>query len=533
MRRYIFYPVLLSLYPVLYLYGSNFGEVPFSVAIWPLGLALGAGLLIYVAASLGFSNMQKGALFTFIALLLFYSYGRIHAFIYSFIMKNDIDVGGFRDTIFLFKIILFGVLLFAWITLIIYSILKIRKIEKDILSKISFLLNFISIILVLMPLLTMVLYKPAKKILTSEIAYSDKNGAKKDLGYKPDIYQIVLDGYARDDTHRQYYNFDNSDFLGFLENKGFSTSSNATSNYFWTYLSFASSRNLTYLDDLYQPVEEKPKDRSLSYLMVRDNFVSKFLKKQGYNIIHLNSTWGATMTNPYADEEILCSSGIYQTEFYRVLYSTTMLKMWETHIDKDLADCHLANFKTLENIATTKSPKYVFVHFVPPHHPYLFDKDGNVLRKATVSNQFEYQKLLWSKFDKYIDQTIYVNMRMKVIVEAILEKSQNPPIILLHSDHGPQLKSDNITPKEFIQNRLSIFHTAYTPGSKTIFPDKMSLVNQYSYLLNYYFDANFDVLEDKNYVSHFTRPYTFSRVPFPLKENMVRPKNKKEPLTDP
>ena len=47
----------------------------------------------------------------------------------------------------------------------------------------------------------------------------------------PDIYYIILDGYAHFDTLRNIYGYDNSLFYDFLEKNGFYIPDNSLSNY--------------------------------------------------------------------------------------------------------------------------------------------------------------------------------------------------------------------------------------------------------------------------------------------------------------
>jgi hypothetical protein len=61
----------------------------------------------------------------------------------------------------------------------------------------------------------------------------------------PDIYYIILDGYARSDYMHQAIGLDNSEFIAFLERQGFYVAANSRSNHNWTSLSLSSSLNLT------------------------------------------------------------------------------------------------------------------------------------------------------------------------------------------------------------------------------------------------------------------------------------------------
>ncbi len=522
MKKVAFYPLLMGIYPVLYLYGNNASEVPFSIAVWPLLIALGGTVVVFAGTLLWLRDLRKSALLTSAIAVFFFGYGHIHSLLYMLIMENDIDVGDIHDTIFIFKIILFGVLAFAGLIGLIAIQSKIRRLQPEMLQRLTQVLNVVSIVLVVMPLGLLARHALAHHgdepdVIRPAVVEESVSPVIKELGYLPDIYNIVLDGYARRDVFDLYYQHDNKGFIQFLRNKGFTVAKRSTANYFWTFLSLASSMNMQYLGFKRSVSEISAGDMTIPFRMIRDHRIGHFLRSRGYRTVHLNSTWGATMTNPYADEEILCSSGVYQTEFYRVLYQTTLLKIWEANVDTDLAECHLTNIETLKKIAQAKGPKFVFAHFVPPHHPYLFDRHGNVMRHATVSNQFEFQKFLWSKFDKYIDQTVYISNRMKEVVNSIQANSKHPPIIIIHSDHGPQVQKIGIYLKDFINARLATFFAAYTPGKPDLFPNDVTAVNYYRLLFNHYFDAGMEVLPAEYIFSSYHQPFKFQRLPhYPL-----------------
>src|SRR5262249_55856944 len=65
----------------------------------------------------------------------------------------------------------------------------------------------------------------------------------------PDVYYIILDGYARADTLKRECQFDNSEFLEQLRSRGFYVADQSCSNYPMTFMSLASSLNMSYLDN--------------------------------------------------------------------------------------------------------------------------------------------------------------------------------------------------------------------------------------------------------------------------------------------
>ena len=63
----------------------------------------------------------------------------------------------------------------------------------------------------------------------------------------PDIYYIIFDRYPRADSLKDFYDFDNSEFISYLETKGFYVASESNANYLKTAHSLASSLNVDYL----------------------------------------------------------------------------------------------------------------------------------------------------------------------------------------------------------------------------------------------------------------------------------------------
>jgi hypothetical protein len=154
----------------------------------------------------------------------------------------------------------------------------------------------------------------------------------------------------------------------------------------------------------------------------------------------------------------------------------------------------------------------VFAHFMPPHHPYLFDREGNVLRRATISDQFEFQKRLWEDRASYIDQLVYMNGRIAEVVGRLIEDSPREPVIILISDHGPNLRTGMYVQEER-HVRLSNLTAMYLPGAPAGYlPADATPVNHMRRVFNLYFDAGLPMLPDRYFVSAYTRPFQLQEV---------------------
>ncbi|MFC1504868.1 sulfatase-like hydrolase/transferase, partial [Spirochaetota bacterium] len=303
-------------------------------------------------------------------------------------------------------------------------------------------------------------------MVSKDYEYKDEEGIKtnKMITEKPDIYYIILDGYGRNDILKKYYGYDNTEFIKSLQDKGFYWASKSHCNYSWSFLSICSSLNFKYLNYLTNTIDINTKNRKIPYEMIKNNNVLKFVKKHGYTYIHFNSTWGGTTGNIYADKEIGYREGIFNDEFLRVLSYTTVLRIFDYFVVEKLAEVHLYNFKMLETIPEMKESTFTFAHIMPPHHPFIFDRNGNIKSKRTVKSQFTPGRMAaqWKKKDAYIDQLVFVNKKVSTIINTILEKSDIPPIIIIQSDHGPHVLE---APKnEYDIARTSILNLFYLPG---------------------------------------------------------------------
>jgi hypothetical protein len=340
------------------------------------------------------------------------------------------------------------------------------------------------------------------------------------LGYNPDIYYIILDGYARADILEQIYGFDNAPFIGDLERRGFVVSALSQTNYFWTFLSLASSLNFDYLQDIAAPILADPKaieERNgfgQVARLVQDNRAAHFLRARGYRFVHLRSSSPETVRNPYADEEVACSHRMFDDEYFRALAEASWAKTLESAASTDLAECHQLRLKALGDQAHRPGPKFVFAHFLPPHHPYLFDHAGNVLRHVTISNQWDFQARLWEDKAAYVEQLRYVNRTVIEVIDRIRAESARPPVIIVQSDHGPNLH-DGLSFEEHVAVRLANFAAYFFPDAAAQpIPRDCAPVNQFRYLFNHYFDAGLPILPNRSFYSDFRTPLQMREVSF-------------------
>jgi hypothetical protein len=511
------FALLFAAYPVVFIAVSNPGQAAWSTVGAALAVAvLASGMLLTLLRFL-LRSWNRAALGVTAIAFLFYAYGPVHTSLEGIFLDSINDTDGFGLYLQRASPYLHTILTTVWIGAGFLAMRRLARVSETTVPHAVRACNAMA--LVLLGLVTVQWIAQNSATAASNVDVRRESASERAisvLGYNPDIYLVVLDGYAREDVLRQHYKHDNSAFLDGLRSRGFQVSGASTANYNWTFLSLASILNMDYLQPLLgDRISPSVRDRAPVYDAVRNNAVARFLKERGYRIVHFQTTWGATLRNPYADEQIACHQGVFTNEFYRVLAEASWLKALQPRMSADIARCHLSNLESLANMGRQPGPKFVFAHFLPPHHPYLFDRKGNILRDANLSNQFEFQRRLWEEKAPYVDQLVYMNQRITDAVDRILAASPRPPIIVIQSDHGPNFDSD-ITRDEHIRVRLANLAAYLLPQApEHVMPVDASAVNAFRSIFNHYFNAPLDRLPSHHYFSEYNSPYAFTEVTLP------------------
>ncbi len=505
----ILYPFFFTLYTLLAFYGNNIDRTSWTVPTLISFFILLASITLFFIFKLIIKDSHKSALLVFIFSISFFSYGHLHSTLseiykQKYIYKKSLRLLKTATIDLRFHLLL--VICFFIFLLISSVIIKRKTINKEIsfaLNKITALLLAFSLANILYAQFSLIEHRK-KNILKNSMLSTNTNQL-----LKRDIYYIILDGYARADVLKKYYNFNNDNFINFLTEKKFYVVAEGHANYAWTFLSLPSSLNFTLLNDLADTLGVNATDISIPFEMIRQNNIVKFLKSLGYTYVHMNSTWGATSSNGQADLQIKSDNNFFQNEFLRVYAETTALKLLSSLITKNLAAIHLSNFEKLKTIPEIKGPKFTFAHILMPHHPYLFDRDGNVVQEKSLFNQFKNTN--WHETKAYLEQLMFVNKKIQELIELILKKSEIAPIIIVQSDHGPQIKADGkFSKNDLVMARMANLNALYLPdgGDKMLYPT-LTPVNSFRIILNYFFGEKLTLLPDKSYFSSDKAPYDF------------------------
>ena len=504
----IIHPFLFAIHPILFLFSHNIGAITFYETLAPMTIILGCTLLMLglLRLILG-NNYKKAGIVLSIFLLLFFSYGRIFVILDKYVSSYII---GSHQALFL-----------LWGLFLVVSFYLIKKTSRK-LDNLTNSLNIIALSLVLLSFINLVIYQ--FKVISAEKTNPNKKTANiemhtaksKNSAVSRDIYFIVLDGYANPTTLKEIYGYDNHQFTDYLTEKGFKVIHESRSNYALSWLSLASSLNMKYLDDLYDPVKNGSKEQQKTLKqMIHNSAVSSFLKPRGYKIIHFSSGVGITDYNDSADLNL---SNTWGNELLYILVQSTMLRPFEKHIIvEDARTRILKTFSELAKIPELEGKKFIFAHITSPHPPFLFDAQGEPVNDT----KFELAGPVWGEKNYYLNQLIFVNKKVEELVDQILQNSRIAPIIILQSDHGSYgtfysddfLVGDQVT-DEMLKERMRNFSAYYLPSDSEddLVYDSITNVNTFRLIFNMYFDTKYEFLDDQIYFSSWDYPYKFINV---------------------
>jgi hypothetical protein len=176
-----------------------------------------------------------------------------------------------------------------------------------------------------------------------------------------------------------------------------------------------------------------------------------------------------------------------------------------------------------------KAPLFVYAHIICPHPPIVFGADGEPVpafaHEPTMPRPWIRDEAFKRNYRRQLD---FISNKAAESVQAILSKSEEPPIIVLCSDHGSEFEIDWDHPENSnLPERMANFEALCLPGDtiKMVYPT-MTNVNIFRVIFDYYFGANLPLLPDLSYFSAESTPYKFFLVPMngPVRPLFTPPK---------
>jgi len=496
--------MLLAAYPVLFLFSENLSEVAFGETFQPILRAVAVAGAIAIVAGLLLRDIRRGALVASAMVIVWFTYGHVLEIVAPMGVTRDVQMG-------------------VSLTFIVVVTLLAIFLRPAGIARLTTAVNVLALVLVGMTLLNILPYELSRPTAAATTSAAQAGPRPTAAPGARDIYFLVFDRYGSNEALDDLADAHN-DMTSWLQGKGFTVAEHAHANYERTTMSLAATLNMTYLDDVVSKLGPDSNDPGPVNEMLQDHKVGRFLQDHGYRYVHIGNWFAPTKTIRIADENPVLTS---QTDFGALLDKTTLgPTINDLRGLKDPPSHHLLHraaalfdLNEIDLVSHEPGPKFVMMHILLPHEPYVFAANGE------YSGLSEYD----SKFSPagFRDQLAFTNDRLRGIVDNLLNvPADQQPIIILEADEGPYpdrySKDQNgfdwskATPEE-LETKYGVLTAMYLPGdapadAPSMYPD-MTLINTFPIVLDRYFDAGIPLLPDKAYTSKaWVKPYDLTDV---------------------
>jgi len=490
------YFITFAAYPVLALLSLNISQVRYTAGIRPLAISVVAAVALFLLFRLVYRDWQRAAFATSALTILFYTYGHV----FNVIEK--------KWTIPSLPAWLGGLWLILLALLLAWAGRRRTQVQGAALT-----LNIVSLGLMLVAAVQVL--QKSVPIVTEMSEPADPHAPVQELNSPagqtpPDIYYIITDSYGRSDLLEDNFQFDNSKFISSLENMGFYVAKCSQSNYPRTDVSLGSSLNMDYLQNLNDKFDPQNKDRTQLWQSILHSTVRYELESAGYKTVAFATGFAfteMTTANVYLSPSPVWSS---MTEFETLLIRTTPLRHLEDLglINLDQVDGERYRDRTrlilnsMDKLVHMPGPKFVFIHLIPPHPPFIYGPDGSPTDPALfmdangVYSQENYT-------NGYRNQAEYISGQLEKAVATLLAESPQPPVIVIQGDHAPWLQTGS--------DQFKILNAYYLPGHADALYPSISPVNTFRLILDTYLGADYPLLDDTSYASPVPDVFNFSK----------------------
>lgn len=490
------YPIFAAIYPVLALLSFNIGQVKFIAGIRPIFFSVLVTLILFLLMRLLYRNWHRAAFVSAGLMLLFLTYGHIY----------DLIFAKWKFT----SLAAWMLSLWAALAAAVFFIGAQHKVKFEAAA---FSLNVIALGLLIYPTIQ-VIQGPFNKggSVAKQPFFKSQDFHVSDGQVLPDIYYFMPEDYGRADLLQSNFDIDTGEFIKSLKDTGFYIAECSQSNYATSELSLGSSLNMEYLQNLDDSFDPKTTNQRPVWDSIRYSAVVADLKKAGYKTVAFSTgfAWSELDNSDVYFSPSPLTSGI--TSFESLLLRTTPIRHLQDvglfnldEIDgQQYRERTMLEFSSMDELAKMPGPKFVFVHIINPHEPFVFDPAGSPIDPAPFINE----KRLYT-LDKYVlgfqNHVPFINQMLENAIQTLITESATPPVILLQTDTGPLFTQGSDT--------FKILNAYYMPGHTHQLYPTISPVNSFRVVFNTYFGTNYPMLEDISYKSPIPHIYDFTEIP--------------------
>jgi len=491
----LIHPILFAIFPVLFFYSHNIEILSLQGILIPILVILLSAFSLWLALRFILKNGRKAGLIVSLFMILFLLFGHILKLFRQNLPPEALAKIFQVSSGYMAQILLLAVSLVLLGLVVYYLIRTKRKLDNA-----TVLANVIGISLIAIVFMNIGIYNieyyffEENNKITSNLKPLSINNQTL-----PDIYYIILDGYDNQIILKENFGYDNQKFINNLTERGFVVPSKYTySNYPKTYQTLPSLLNMEYIDNLILHRGTDKQMTQILYKTIDNNAVIRNLNSIGYTTVNIASEFWGDRNIDIADEN-LCSNLIIDWILFDKLKETTMLpalKFFYIPIQdaineskRQITYCQLSELPKIKDMID--GPVFVYVHFLLPHGAQLFDSNGPVKQYVPFNS-----KNIQEQKQGYIGMLEFINKKILESIDELLTNTDNPPIIIIQSDHG-----ERIVDKARTNNVMGNFNAFYVPDDmRALLSEPITPVNTFRIIFNSVFDSSYEILDDKVFI---------------------------------
>jgi hypothetical protein len=352
----------------------------------------------------------------------------------------------------------------------------------------------------------------------------------------PDIYLIVVDGYARSDVLRDVYGYNDLPFQQALKGKGFEFAERGGANYPMATLSLTACLNLDCLHNLVSEEDAEAATMASAVWLYHHNRAFEFLKARGYRLLAFSSGLELLEPQPPVDECLTPERTLREVESVlldRTVVSRVMQVVyyiryrnpayWRFEFRRKRI---LFAFEELGRIAATpsESPRFVLVTLPVPEPPFLFTRKGERAQpygEGSLGIDRVFRNSPRELQQAYLDQLHFTSHKVVQTASAILDHATAPPVILIVSSRGATVAPSGPGSREApASERYAGLMAAHFPAQSdepdadAEWYDTITLVNVLRVTFNRVLGVSLPLRPDEFYLGAEEHPFQPERHPF-------------------
>lgn len=403
--------VLTCLFPCLFMFTQNAGEARFGDIFPFFFLFLFTAVLGFAVCLILFRDVTRAGFFTDLCMLVVINFSLVANGV-----ENLFPWFHSKYLLVVFCLILLGLM-----------VLLLKK-KPDltvgcILVSLAFgAMMVMNLIMAVPSLIAVASHDKPQENAQAEVTFS---------GEKRNVYYLLFDEYGGDENLMTYFGFDNAEFYGELQKRGFTVShSTYNAESCWTDTLVPNLLNLDYVvnDDMEEATRRSYLESPYLYTLFQDN---------GYQVNLINhraylKTAGTRELTTGQVEDTISGYLLENSLFDKIDFIETRINHW---IFKNYRDNYSIPLKdALDRLqdcwSYTEGPTLTVSYIQCPHAPFVYNADGTVRDLSTA--------WYWKDETLYPGQLRFMNGQILSAIDTIQEKDPTAVILLL-SDHGARV----------------------------------------------------------------------------------------------